>query len=146
MKYKLTERIYSSKENGVEDCFDTEVEAGRYALPKEETRNIIKENIMIVLLSTQRECKIIMFCYKNDHTPFQIKTLKEILEIVEEINDEYTDNIRIGFFDKNGVIEEDDFSKEQREKIEKHLNQYLEERPKMLMKTKKGNKGANIYG
>ena len=127
--------------NGELEHFETEIKAGRYALSKDETQAIIKEDIVVSLLSDRDNCRIIMFCYNNRHSKFQISTLKMILRIAQDISKEYSDCLEIGFFDSEENIESDSLTQEQQEKIENYLNQYQINGPKQLIKSRRNQKG-----
>ena len=123
--------------NGERNHFGSELEAGRYALSKEETKTILKEDIIVSLVSNKNNCRIIMFCYNNKHSAFQLSTLKMILRVGQEISKEYSDCLEIGFFNEDGIIDLDRLTLEQKEKIENFLDQYQESKQKKLVKRRK---------
>ncbi len=107
-----------------EHHFGTENEASKKALHENEVQAVIDNNMIVNLLSSKDTAKILIFCYNNNHSSYQLSIVRDILEIGKELVRKYPDGIEVGFFNSDGIIEEKYYTYEQKEKIETFLNQY----------------------
>ena len=110
-----------------DNYFKNEGEASSKAIRDTEVQEVMDNNIIVSLLSDKYAAKIVIFSYNNQHSPYQLHTVKDILDISKELVSKYEDGIEVGFFNKDGTIEAKHYTLDQKEKIESYLNKYERE-------------------
>ena len=106
-----------------ENVYYTEQQAAEVALSPEETRKVVYEGMQISILSNEQNCKVLIFSYNNTHSLFQLSVLEELLQICEQIKDQYDNNMVVGFCNRSTMMEEDKI-----ENVKERIQNLIEEK------------------